>query len=170
MNELEPPDSHYAQAAQGWLELGNLTEAAAELAKISEPQRNHPEVLSVHWNIYASEKKWEAGVAVANQIVETAPDYPFGWIHRSYALHELKRTQEAFDQLLPAVSRFPKLSLIPYNLSCYCCQLCKFEESMIWFQKALLLGDPKQIKQMALEDPDLQPLKSEISKISKSIH
>ena len=26
-----------------------------------------------------------------------------GWIHRSFALHEMKRTQEAYDELKPAL-------------------------------------------------------------------
>ena len=30
-------------------------------------------------------------------MVELAPKQIFGWIHRSFALHELKRTQEARD-------------------------------------------------------------------------
>ncbi|EEF57466.1 TPR end-of-group domain-containing protein [Pedosphaera parvula] len=170
MNELEPPDSHYAQAAQGWLELGNTAEAVSELEKISNAGVNHPEVLTVRWNICAIEEKWNEAIIIANRIVETSPEYPFGWIHRSYAFHELKRTQEAFDLLQPAADRFPELSLIPYNLACYCCQLCKFQESIHWLEKAFRIGDPREIKQMALEDPDLQPLKSEISKLSKSIH
>ena len=32
---------------------------------------------------------------------------PLGWVHRSYALHELKRTAEARDNLLRVVDKFP---------------------------------------------------------------
>ena len=47
MNKLEPPDTHYFLAAIGWLELGNVVEARAELAQISASQHEHPDVLEL---------------------------------------------------------------------------------------------------------------------------
>jgi DNA-binding protein HU-beta len=35
-------------------------------------------------------------------------------------LHELKRTEEAYDLLLPVVHKCPSCCTIPYNLACYC--------------------------------------------------
>src|SRR4051794_4098713 len=107
MNDLGTPDSHHLNAAQGWLELGNHLEANEELAKISALHGNHPEVLEVRWAIQAAGKSWPTCVEVAEALVKVAPDYLLGWIHRSYALHELKRTPEALDLLLPAVALFP---------------------------------------------------------------
>ena len=61
----------------------------------------------------------------------TIPDEPVGWIHRSYVLHEQKRTREAWDLLLPAAKKFPEDFTIPYNLACYAIrhppQPCKLE-------------------------------------------
>jgi hypothetical protein len=37
-----------------------------------------------------------------------APKIARGWRGRSFALHELKRTQAAHDLLLPAAERFPE--------------------------------------------------------------
>jgi hypothetical protein len=45
------------------------------------------------------------------------------WISRSFVLHDLKRTQEAYDLLLPGLDKFTDESVIPYNLACYACQL-----------------------------------------------
>src|SRR4051812_14200244 len=101
MNELEPPDSHYVQAAQGWLELGVHQEAGLELEKVSDSFQKHPEVLSIRWSLLVAEQKWNESIETAQYLVDTAPEYPLGWIHRSYSLHEVKRTQEAFDLLLP---------------------------------------------------------------------
>src|SRR4051812_39620774 len=64
------------------------------------------------------------------------PTRPDAWIHRSFALHELKRTQEAFDELLSGADRFPKVWTIPYDLACYCAQLERLEECKEWFTKA----------------------------------
>ena len=119
---LEPPDSIHLEAAEGWLELGDHLEANEELEQIAPQMRVHPDVLEVRWQIYAKEKKWEVCVDIAGAIIELDPKRPDAWIHRSYALHELKRTQEAFDQLLPVSDRFSKVWTIPYNLACYCAQ------------------------------------------------
>jgi predicted Zn-dependent protease len=168
MNDIGAPDSHHLNAAQGWLELGNHSEANEELAKISASLSNHPEVLEVRWAIHAAGKCWPTCVEVADALVKVAPDYLLGWIHRSYALHELKRTREAFDLLLPSTNLFPEEPLIRYNLACYSCQLGKAQDALDWLEKALILGDYKQFRSMALEDPDLEPLKAEIQKLAKS--
>jgi tetratricopeptide (TPR) repeat protein len=80
-------------------------------------------------------------------------------------LHELKRTQEALDALLPAAAKFPKHWLIRYNLACYCSQLGRLQEAMQWLEKAIGLADKSEVKAMALADPDLEPLRREIRKI-----
>ena len=58
--------------------------------------------------------------------------------------------------------KFPEDPIMRYNLACYECQLGRLEHARNWLQKAFKLGDPKKIKLMALEDPDLQPLWREI--------
>jgi TPR repeat protein len=93
------------------------------------------------------------------------PQHPLGWVHRSYCLHELKRTEEARDNLLRVVDKFPDDPIMRYNLACYECQLGKLEQAKNWLTKACELGDPKKIKMMALADPDLEPLWKEIGEI-----
>ena len=81
--------------------------------------RAHPDVLELRWHVYAKEKRWDACIDLADAVVKSVPDNPQGWIHRSYALHELKRTQEAHDQLLPVADKFADEWIVPYNLACY---------------------------------------------------
>ena len=95
MKPLEPPNTHHLNSALGWLELGNHFEANAELENITPSLRSHPAVLEVRWQIFAKEKKWEACVDIGEAMVKLAFDLPESWINRSFALHELKRTQEA---------------------------------------------------------------------------
>ena len=90
---LQPPASHHVQAAQGWLELGNPLEANEELEKVTPTLRVHPDVLEVRLQIYAQAKKWDVCVDLAESIVQQAPERVFGWVQRSFALHELKRTR-----------------------------------------------------------------------------
>ena len=154
---LEHPDHLHLQAAQGWLELGNHLEANEELEQITPEHRAHPDVLELRWHIYSRAKKWEACADIAGAIIKLDPKRADAWIHRSFALHELKRTQEAYDQLLPVAMKFRKEWTIPYNLACYCAQLGWLEECEKWFKQAMAI-DEHTVKREAIDDPDLKPL------------
>ncbi len=162
---LAQEDERYLIAAEGWLGLGDHLSANEELEQISADWRAHFQVLIVRLNIYWMAKKWEACIEIANAIVRATPDILYGWIGRSYALHELKRTQEAWDSLVRVTKKFPKEPIIPYNLSCYACQLGKLETALSWLDKAFAVGDAPQVKLMALADPDLKPLWHRIAKL-----
>jgi|SRR5581483_2504796 tetratricopeptide (TPR) repeat protein len=163
MKAIEPPDDHFVRAAQGWLDLGCPEEAMQELSKVAAELQDHPDVLEVKWGIHAANKDWPACVDTATVLVKSAPRRPTGWIHRSYALHELKRTREAAELLTQAVSSFPNHWLIRYNLACYAAQLDRPEEAWDWLQNAFELGEEKEIRRMALEDPDLKELRPRIA-------
>ena len=149
-------------AASGWIGLGDLASARDELAQISSEAKNHPAVILVLGEYHFAAKEWEALLPLAERMLGKFPEQDVLWINRSYALHELKRTQEALDALLPAAEKFPKHWLIRYNLSCYCAQLGLLPESLEWLKRAIVLLDKPEIKTMALADPDLNPLRDEI--------
>jgi tetratricopeptide (TPR) repeat protein len=162
---IEPPDSMHLRAAEGWLELGNCVEADEELKHIAPELHAHPDVLRTRWKVYADGEKWEPALDIATALVQAAPDDPDGWIGRSFALHEMKRTAEARDYLLQVVDKFPKISVMRYNLACYECQLGSLEKARDWLAKAFKVGNAKAIKRMALEDQDLKPLWKEIENL-----
>lgn len=164
MTELQPPDSHHLTAAQGWLELGNQLEANTELENITAENRAHPAVLEVRWQIYAKEQKWDAALDIASALIQLVPEHPLGWVHRSFSLHEMKRTEEARDNLLRVVDKFPKDPIMRYNLACYECQLGRLEQAKNWLKRAFEVGDSEKIKLMALEDTDLEALWREAGK------
>jgi len=155
---LDPPDSHHLKAAEGWLQLGDPVESNEELKKIGLQNRFHPQVLIARWQIYAKEQHWEFAHTIAQGIIALLPNEAIGWINRSYALHQLKRTREAWETLLPAAAKFPKNLTIAYNLACYACQLGHMEAASRWLKTAMQLADPNQIQLVALDDPDLEPL------------
>ena len=162
MKPLQPPDSHHLLAAQGWLELGNHVEANEELAKIAPALLAHPNVLTVRWGISADARQWDAALDIAAALIDLDPGEPLGWVHRSYALHELKRTIEARDNLMCVVEKFPNIAIMPYNLACYECQLGGLQQAKQWLEKALKLGNTRKMKLAALKDPDLEPLWKDI--------
>jgi predicted Zn-dependent protease len=150
--------NHNIRAAEGWLELGDCQSACEELENMEPTERASFDVLELRWRIYATAKKWESAAEIGDALVKLQPNNSLGWIHRSYALHEIKRTQEAWDQLLPALEKFPKEFGISYNLACYACCLGRHDEARQWLDRASALGDKKAIQRMAIDDPDLQPL------------
>ena len=157
MSNLERRDQIHLNAAQGWIGLGNFIEANSELDEITPELRAHPDVLEARWHICAHSKKWEGSLDIAEAVIQKDAHRQAAWIHRSFALHELNRTQEAFDKLLAAAKLFPKVWIVPYNLACYCSQLFRLDEAKDWFIKAMEI-DEKASKAEALDDPDLKPL------------
>ena len=94
---------------------------------------------------------------IASALVKLAPERTTGWIHRSFALHEMKRTQEDYDELKPALDTFKKEQLIWCNMACYGCVLDNKDEARELLGKAIELGGD-DVKAMALEDPDLEDM------------
>ena len=163
---LEPPDTHYLNAATGWLMLGDVGEARSEFNQIRLALRTHPEVLDFEWRLLSREQRWLAAADVGERLVQACPGDANAWVHRSYALHELRRTREAFEQLLPAAGRFPTEMIIPYNLACYTCQLGDLAAAQRWLARSLAFSEnvPQKILRLesALEDTDLEPLWPEL--------
>ena len=158
MKPLELHDLRYLAAAQGWLELGNHLEADEELENITAEQRAHPAVLEIRWQIYAKAGKWEGALDIASALVQLVPESALGCVHRSFSLHELKRTEEARDNLLRVVDKFSKDATMRYNLACYECQLGRLDQARAWLEKSFEIGDAKKMKLAALDDSDLEPL------------
>lgn len=165
MSTLGFPDRHLVNAALGWLDLHVAAEARAELQQVGTANVGHPEVLEVWWRLHAAERHWDEALRVAEMELKTAPDRMSGWVDRSYSLHELQRTVEAREALLPALAIFPQASLIPYNLACYACRLGNPTEAQHWLRKAIARGERNEIKHLALNDPDLAELREEIEKL-----
>jgi tetratricopeptide (TPR) repeat protein len=161
MDSLVPPDSHFLSAAEGWLGLGDVAEARAELERVDESFQQHPAVLDVRWAIFAHEQDWPNALALARKLVKLFPENPSGWLHVAYALRRVPEggLQAAWKYLLPALEKFPDVSIIPYNLSCYACQMGEGEKAMELLKRAIDNGDGNEIKKIALEDSDLETLR-----------
>jgi uncharacterized protein HemY len=154
----------HLQAADGWLDLGDASEANAELDKISDKLQAHPDVLEFRWNICSRTKDWEACLKLSRGIMQRAPERVSGWLNYSIALHELKMTQQAWDSLFSVAEKFPNEPTLAYNLACYAAQLGREWEAEQWLKQAFKVGEPRVFKPLALADPDLKPIWSKIEK------
>jgi predicted Zn-dependent protease len=165
MKNMEPPDSHYLDAAHGWLGLGDWSSANQELDRIRPEVCAHPSVLQARFQVYAAAKQWAMAAGIARALTVISPGNPFGWIDWAYALYESERISEARTLLLSIVDKFPNEYLIRYSLACYSCQLGHLKEALQWLEKAVSLANSSEVKQMVQNNPDLQPLWDKIGPI-----
>ena len=117
--------------------------------------------------VSAQQKHWEEGLQIAQALLRRAPKRSSGWLHQAYALRRVPDggVQKAWEALLPASDKFPKEPTIPFNLSCYACQLQQLDTARDWLKRAVAVGGKEKIKQMALQDSDLEPLWDEIRQL-----
>lgn len=162
---IEPPDSHHLSATLGWLGLGVVKEARAELAQVSAENQNHPATLEVRWLLHTHEKNWDRALEIARAEIAIAPEESSGWLHRAYALRRVDEggLPQAWEALLPAAEQFPEEPVIAYNLACYACQMLQLDLARDWLCRAIATGKKGEIKKMALADDDLKPLWPEIT-------
>jgi Flp pilus assembly protein TadD len=167
MQPLEPPDSHYVSAALGWLELGNGREAAAELDAVAPALSAHPAVLRLRYEIHAQAGRWDLASAAALTLSQTNPNDPGAWTQLAYATRRKPGggLPQAKEILAAARQHFPAEMLFAYNLACYECQLGNLPQARALLEEAFKLGNPALLKQMSLNDPDLEPLRGEISQM-----
>lgn len=155
---MDADNRHHLDASVGWMGLGNLGEAVQELNRMAPEWALHPDVLEVKWELHGRQKRWQEALRTAELLVDSYPDRCSGWLHRSYCLHELQRTLEAWNKLIPAFDKFPKEATIPYNLACYACCLGNLDVAKVWLEKAVLIRGRRAIKAIAVNDKDLLEL------------
>lgn len=146
------------EAAEGWLQLKDSESAREELGQVDSRYREHPEVIKAWVEVHSMEEEWPLVVDLAEHLYRQSPDQPYAALRLAYALHELKRTQEAWNTLLPIADRHPEEWVIPYNLACYAAQLGDLPQARTWLAKALKVGDRATLDREARRDPDLAPL------------
>lgn len=153
-------DKTHLMFSQGWLELGDLLSARQELENIELAHRDHPDVLNLKWDISNQAHSHPDAIEVARLLTRNNPHAFEGWWKLSYSLHELKRTQEAYENLSSVQDQFGGEWLLHYNLACYLARLSRLDEARKHLKQALTLN-PNQ-RADALNDPDLEPLRAEI--------
>lgn len=165
MRNFSTADECCLQSAVGWLELGNWREANEEIENISPQSKAHPDVLQVRCKIYDAAGKWDFMAEIANALCTMLPNSSFGPVHLAHALRKLNRPSEARDALLPVADKFPGDWRIPFHLACSCCRLGQRKEAFDWLTKAIDVARKTDIRLLALDEKDLEPLWLDISEI-----
>jgi predicted Zn-dependent protease len=147
--------------ASGFIELGMMAEAAAELEKISPADRDSLPVLNVRLQFFMAAKEWPQVVTLAAESTRRQPNDSQGWIFHAYALRELSRIAEAQAVLLLAEPLHgATCGVLHYNLACYACLLGNKPEARR--RLALAAALDQSWLDSALDDPDLASMREEI--------
>ena len=159
------PTQRHLEYVQGYLTLGLVEEAAAELERVPGKDRTSDEVLELSIDVYSTQKRWDLAVTAAQIYARQNRDEPKGWISWAYALRRLKSIPEAEAVLLEGEKHVGSTcALIHYNLACYRCQLGDKIGALNRLTTACRM-EP-QWKAAALADPDLAPIKEEITALN----
>lgn len=149
------------------MELGNSKEALAELDRLSPEARTSYDAQLLEWQIWTLQSNWMEAHRVARQLLKQWPGEAQHWLFYAYALRRVPGggLAKAWETLLAASEKFPEQAVIAYNLACYACQLDWHDKARAWLFRALENGPRKEIQEMALRDPDLEPLRGEIQRL-----
>lgn len=162
---LSDADKFALGEARAWLMLGDAVSALRELSRIPSSQQNEPDVLKVAWDARAKLGDWDAAFRIAESLLASIPEDVHGWIIRAYAARRMKNggLETAWALLHPALDKFPKVFLVPYNLACYAAQLGRADEAWQLLKRAMAVGGRATVLEMAKADPDLQPLRKRLA-------
>jgi Flp pilus assembly protein TadD len=151
------------QYATGYISLGLLEQAEAELAAIPSADRELPDVLTAQAELAMAAKLWTDVVRLARRLTEVEPDDVQGWVWWAYALREMQQVREARAILLQIeATHGDDHAVVPYNLACYYCLLGEIETARRYLAKACKMD--AGFKGSVATDPDLKGLRTDSEK------
>ena len=151
------------QYATGYIALGLLDQAEAELAAIPSEDRELPDVLAAQAGLAMAAKRWTDVVGLARRLTEVEPADVQGWVWWAYALREMQQIREARSVLLQVEAiHGDDHAVVSYNLACYYCLLGEIDTARRYLSKACKM-DPS-FKESLATDPDLEGLRADIAK------
>ena len=144
--------------AQGYLALGLVAEAAAELDHLSAADAERPEALAVRLALLHEQKKWVEVRDLSRELVRRTPSEAALWVSWAYATRRAESLEAAEKILRTAAERHPDDPTIQFNLGCYACLRGDLITARERVKRAIAL-EPR-FAELARTDPDLMQLRS----------
>jgi tetratricopeptide (TPR) repeat protein len=146
-------------SAQGYLELGMVEEALAELSQLETSFYSDPDIVELRLHILMQGERWRDALAAAQDLLRLHQDALPGYIHGAFALHELGRTAEARDLLMKAPEILRQDPTFHYNIGCYEAVLGNRDAAIESLKKSFSMNE--SFRDFAQNDPDLRHLANE---------
>lgn len=144
---------------QGYLALGMVAEAAAELDRITGPDAKSPAVSGLRLAVLQEQEKWPEVRELARVLLRESPDEAALWVTLAYATRRAESLESAEQILLDAELIHPNEPTIQFNLGCYACQRGDLAAARMRVDRAIALD--RKFDDLAATDPDLAPLRRE---------
>jgi len=143
--------------ARGYLGLGMVEEAGAELDQLPAAAAQETEALGLRALVLQEREQWPALVEAARQLVLRQPGEAGWWIAWAYATRRSCSLAAAEAILLEAERTHPEEATVQFNLGCYASLRGDLPEARRRVARAIAL-DPT-FRAAAATDPDLAPLR-----------
>lgn len=151
-------DRNQMRIATGWIELGNYSEAAVELAGVSSEHNGHPEILRLKWEIAAHGLLWSDCIDIGFALVRREPDRLEHWLKLARSFRMTSQIRDAYDLLWPLANRFDQSPVLFFELARYACLLEQPERARHWFSLARTLTADDALFDQAKLNTDFDPL------------
>jgi len=144
--------------ARGYLGLGMIEDAAAELDLIPAEAAQETDVLALRALVLQEQANWPRLTTVARELVLRRPAVAGWWITWAYATRRTESLVAAETILLEAERSHPREPAIQFNLGCYACLRGNLTEARRRIDQAIALD--KSFREAAATDPDLAALRA----------
>jgi tetratricopeptide (TPR) repeat protein len=143
-------------AADGYLFLGMPQHALNELESICDSAQHASPVLRARIRVLLHLKRWTEANSLSEAGNSLYPDENEFTVQRAFALHQLKKGNDAVQVLLSAPEWLRRTGILHYNLACYEAQLGDLTTARQCIQAAIEIN--ASFKKNARTDPDLARL------------
>jgi len=150
---------HSYTAALGWFELGNYTEAFAELENLPPQHRACQEVMELRCRMYRHLGKWRELEMLAHGCYESSSHDVTFLSHWLWALMKLGRNERVAELLVETSDANSFDCEFCYTAGCVMASLNNPGAARMWLTKAFTLsGDPDKLRLRGLDQPELEKL------------
>jgi tetratricopeptide (TPR) repeat protein len=156
-NELSFDLQRALQAVDGYLELGMPEEALQELNSTGVEDQFETATLRARIRVLLHMKRWKDAEVLSEKGISLHPEENEFMVQRAFALHQLRRGDEAAGVLLSAPTWIRRTGILHYNLACYEAKLGDLGLARQCMKAALELNSG--FKNNMRTDPDLQELR-----------
>ena len=144
--------------AEGYLGLGMLKEAAAELDRIGPPDDESAAVIAVRIAVLHEQEDWSKLRLLAAGEARRRPGEAASWVTWAYATRRAISLAAAEKILIEAEQHHRSEPTIQFNLGCYACQRGDLTTARSRVDRAVALDET--FSTVAATDPDLAPLRA----------
>ena len=142
------------RAADGYLYLGLADEALAEIDGTPEQEFEHPDVLLARNRVLLHLGRWGEVETLAARAITAHPERDEFTVQRAFALHKLKKGEEALGVIEAAPEWIRRTGILHYNLACYEAQLGDKKTARQCINVAIQMNEA--MRKNAKSDPDLR--------------